>query len=96
MFLIYFLTLYKSFYGELIPYHEIATNELRNNEIGTDDQTKRMASMEAKIKVLESEVQNLKSHNEDLEFRIQVKELQADVASLMAEQAKMNNRPVIR
>ena len=90
MFLIYFLTLYGSLYGKFpLTYDEIDYDQ-------TYDQTKRMDSMEAKIKELESEVQNLKSHNEDLEFRIQVKELQADVASLMAEQAKMNNRPEIR
>ena len=87
MFLIYFFILYGSLHGA--QFHIPCSADCT-------EVNKRFASMEAKIKDLESDIQILKSRNEDLEFKIEVKEVQADVSLLLAEQEKMGNRPVIR
>ena len=86
MFLIYFLILFGSLYGE--QFYLPCSADCR-------EVNKRFASMEAKIKDLESDIQILKSRNEDLEFKIEVKKVQADVSLLLAEQEKMDNRSVI-
>ena len=51
----------------------------------------RLSSMETKIEHLESEVKMLKSKN-DVEEKIEMKEVQADISYLMAEQTKLTDR----
>ena len=51
----------------------------------------RLSSMETKIEHLESEVKMLKSKN-DVEEKIELKEVQADISYLMAEQTKLTDR----
>ena len=67
-------------------------NHCHGQILTLNDLNDRFTSMEIKISHLESEVKMLKSKNDDLESKIEMKEVQADVSYLMAEQTKLNDR----
>ena len=58
----------------------------------TNDIDVRFTSMENRISDLESELKVLKSKDPDLEWKIELKEVQADVSFLMMEQVKLSDR----
>ena len=60
--------------------------------LNLDDINVRLQSMETKIGNLESEIKILKSQDQDLEAKIELKEVQADVAFILMEQVKLNDR----
>ena len=76
MILLHFLLLFGNFPGQTLTVNDLHL---------------RLSSMETKIQHLESEVKRLKTKN-DVEDKIELKEVQADISYLMAEQTKLTDR----